>query len=155
MNHPGNYIEIYVHIVFAVKKRKALIDPGWEKELFRYITGTVQQLGHKIIVINGMPDHIHILIDMEPSMPIAELVREVKRSSTDMIRKNGYTRVPFNWQKGYGAFSCGREDLPHVINYIERQKEHHRNRSFLEEYRKILDENGVSYKEEYLFKEPE
>jgi putative transposase len=155
MRHPGNYIEIYVHIVFAVKKRKALIAPEWEEELFRYITGTVQNLGHKMIVINGMPDHIHFLIDMDPRMNVSEIVREVKRSSTDMIRKKKYTEVPFNWQKGFGAFTCGRGTLAYMIEYIERQKEHHRKTSFLEEFRKILDHNGVSYREEYLFKEPE
>jgi len=99
-----------------------------------------------------MPDHIHILIGMRPSCCLSDLVREIKKSSNIWINEKGFSRHKFEWQEGYGAFSYGQSSIGNVIKYIQSQKEHHKKRSFHEEYLEFLEKYQISYKEEYLFK---
>ena len=150
MAEPDHFTQLYVQIVFAVKKRKALIHHRWEEELFRYISRTVEEQGHKMIRINGMPDHIHILIGLTPTQSLSELIREVKRSSTDMIRSRAFTRAAFKWQKGYAAFSYSHSHLDRIIRYIEKQKEHHRKWGFREELKGFLKNFEIPYREKFL-----
>ncbi|MEI6519893.1 MAG: IS200/IS605 family transposase [bacterium] len=148
----GNaYTQIYIQIVFAVQNRMALIDPLWEDELYKYITGVVQKKEQKMIAINGNPDHIHFLIGMKPTCNLSELIREVKKSSNVFINDKRFVPYNFNWQEGYGAFSYSHNQLDNVINYINNQKEHHRKQTFKEEYLNFLRMNNISFKEEYLF----
>jgi REP element-mobilizing transposase RayT len=147
----GTFSQIYIQIVFAVKGRQSLIQTTWEDELYKYITGIVQNKGQKMLAINSMPDHIHILIGMKPNCNLSDLVREIKKSSNTFIRENKFTSHNFQWQTGYGAFSYSHSALDNVIGYIENQKEHHKKRTFKEEYIEFLNKYEVDYKPEYLF----
>lgn len=145
------YSQITIQIVFAVKNREAKILPSFENDLYKYITGIVQTKGQKLLAINGMPDHIHILIGMKPTCNLSDLVREIKKSSTDYINKSRFGNFIFRWQNGFGAFSYSKSDLERVINYVRNQKEHHRNKSFKTEYIDFLEKFNVSYEDKYLF----
>ena len=145
------YSQIYIQIVFSVQNRKALIHESFETELYKYITGIVQNKGQKLIAINGMPDHIHIFIGMKPNCCLSDLVREIKKSSNSFINEKQFTNVSFDWQEGFGAFSYSFSQIDTVVNYIKNQKSHHQTKSFKEEYLEFLDKFEIEYKEEYLF----
>ena len=147
----STFSQIYIQIVFAVKNRDALIDRDWENELYKYITGIIQNKGQKLIAINGMPDHIHILIGMKPACCLADLVREIKKSTNTFIREKKFSKFRFEWQEGYGAFSYSHSALDNVIMYIDNQKQHHAKMNFRDEYIGFLKKFEVEYKEEYLF----
>ncbi len=151
---PHTYTRIHLHIVFVVKFRKAVILDSWKTKLYKYITGIIQNHHHKMIIINGVEDHLHLLIGMRPTQSISELLQNIKRDSTNWINHNQLTLEPFAWQEGYGAFSYGKNDLSSIISYIEKQEEHHTKFSFREEYVKLLVETGTEYEEQYLFYEP-
>ena len=147
----STYSQIYIQIVFAVKNRNGLIANSWEEELYKYITGIVQNKGQKMLAINGMPDHIHILIGMKPSCCLSDLVREIKKSSNSFVKEKGFSKYNFEWQEGFGAFSYSHSSLDNVIEYINNQKEHHKKRSFKEEYINFLEKFNIEFKNEYLF----
>lgn len=147
----GTFSQIYIHIVFAVKGRNNLIKKEWEEELYKYITGIIQNKGQKMLAINGMPDHIHILIGMKPSCCLSDLVREIKKSSNAFIKEKRFSKFKFEWQEGYGAFSYSHSALGNVIAYIDNQKKHHKTKSFKEEYKAFLMKFQIDYKNEYLF----
>lgn len=148
-----SYSQIYIQLVFVVKRRQRLITPDWEEKLHKYITGIVTNKGQKMLAINGMPDHLHFFIGMKPSCCLSDLVREIKKSSTEFVKQNRYSKFPFQWQEGYGAFSYSRSSIPNVIAYIENQKRHHAKQSFEAEYRDFLKMFNVHFKEEYFLKE--
>ena len=147
----GTFSQIYIQIVFAVKGRQSLLAREWEDEIYKYITGIITNKGQKLLAINGMPDHVHILIGMKPSCCLSDLVREIKKASNEFINQKGFLRTKFEWQEGYGAFSYSHSALDNVIKYIENQKEHHKRSSFQEEYKDFLEKYRVEHKEEYLF----
>jgi putative transposase len=147
----GTFSQIYIQIVFAVKNRDSLITPLWEEELYKYITGIVTHKEQKMLAINGMPDHIHFLIGMRPTCCLSDLVREIKKSSNDFIKEKKITKFKFEWQSGYGAFSYSHSNLDNVINYIMNQKEHHKNKTFKEEYLEFLQKFEIEHDEKYLF----
>lgn len=147
----GTFSQIYIQVVFAVKGRNSLIKKEWEKELYKYITGIVQNKEQKMLAINGMPDHIHFLIGMKPSCCLSDLVREIKKSSNTFIKEKRFSKYKFVWQEGYGAFSYSHSALDNVIGYINNQKEHHKIKTFKEEYKDFLIKFQVDYKNEYLF----
>jgi REP element-mobilizing transposase RayT len=147
----GTFSQIYIQIVFAVQGRASLIKPDWENELYKYITGIIQNKDQKLLAINGMPDHIHILIGMKPSCCLSDLVREIKKSSNKFIAEKNFTKYPFAWQSGYGAFSYSHSSLDNVIAYINNQKEHHKVKLFKDEYKEFLTKFNIEHKEDYLF----
>ena len=102
------------------------MQPSWEIELYKYITGIVQNNEHKLLAINGVPDHLHFLIGMRPIQALSNLIQDIKRDSSIWINENKFTKRKFNWQEGYGAFSYSRSHLHDVIHYIEKQKLHHK-----------------------------
>ena len=148
---PGTYSQIYIQTIFAVKGRESLIAQDWEERLYKYITGIVQKKEQKMLAINGMPDHIHFFIGMRPSCCLSDLVREIKKSSNDFIKENKLSKFSFAWQVGYGAFSYSHSQLDNVIAYIRNQKEHHRKKTFKEEYTGFLKKFNVQFEEKYLF----
>lgn len=150
----NTYTQLYIQFVFAVKYRAALIDSSWKDELYKYMTGIIQNQKHKLLCINGMPDHVHILVGLHPSQSISALLQDIKGSSSKWINEKGFLKGKFEWQEGYGAFSYGKSDLKHVIRYIENQEEHHVLRSFREEFIKFLSELDIDYDERYVFKDP-
>src|ERR1019366_2752694 len=152
---PNTYTQIHLHIIYAVKYRNALINNKWKDELYKFITGIVQDNEHKMIIINGMPDHTHMLIGMRPTQSLSDLMKEVKGSSSRWINEKGFAGNKFNWQSGYGAFSYSRSQLQTVINYIKNQEAHHQKKTFLQEYRAFLEKFEVPFEEQYIFHEPE
>lgn len=147
----STFSQIYIQIVFAVKGRNSLIKLEWEEELFKYITGIVQNKNQKMLAINGMQDHIHFLIGMKPSCCLSDLVREVKKASNIFINNKKFSKLKFDWQEGYGAFSYSHSSLDNVIAYINNQKKHHGKTTFKEEYIEVLKKFQIEYKTEYLF----
>lgn len=150
----NTYTQIHIHFVFVVQFRKGLIDAKWENELYKYITAIVQNNDHKVISINGMPDHIHLLIGLRPSQSISDLMKDVKQGSSLWINKKKLTQGKFAWQKGFGAFAISKSHLKKTIFYIKNQKEHHRNISFREEYLSFLKFHNIDFEERYVFTEP-
>lgn len=148
---PDTYTQIHIHCVFAVKYRKSVIAADWKDRLYKYITGIVQNHNHKLLAINGMPDHVHLFFGMRPAQSLSDLMRLVKGESSEWINNERLTSSLFRWQEGYGAFSYAKKEIPVVCNYIHNQEEHHRKESFLEEYEALLNEFGIEYKKEYLF----
>jgi REP element-mobilizing transposase RayT len=150
----NTYTQIHVQFVFAVQFRNALIHPSWRDELYKYITAIIQNAGHKLLIINGMPDHLHILIGMRPTQSIMDLMKHVKGDSSVWINEKGFINRRFSWQEGYGAFSYSKGHIPNVIQYIKNQEEHHRKTTFIEEYRALLREFDIEFNEQYIFVEP-
>lgn len=148
---PGTFSQIYIQVIFAVKGRDSLIQSTWEEELYKYITGIVKNKEQKMLAINGMPDHLHFLIGMKPSCCLSDLVREIKKSSNDFIKEKKFSKFKFQWQEGYGAFSYSHSALTEVIQYINNQKEHHKKKTFKEEYTGFLIKFEVNFNEAYLF----
>src|SRR6266850_5407150 len=134
----NTYSQIYIQTVFAVEGRLSLIQPEFKEDLYKYITGIVTNQRQKLIAINGMADHVHILIGLKPAMALADLVREIKADSTNFINKEKLVRGRFNWQEGYGAFSYGHSQLDRIIRYIQNQEKHHQKQSFKNEYMTLL-----------------
>ena len=129
----GTFSQIYIQIIFAVKGRENLIHHTWEEELYKYISGILKNKEQKLLRINRMADHIHILIGMKPNCCLSDLVREIKKSSNDFINANKFSKFKFQWQEGFGAFSYSHSALDNVIVYIQNQKEHHKTKSFKDE----------------------
>ncbi|MEX0648088.1 MAG: IS200/IS605 family transposase [Balneolaceae bacterium] len=146
------YTQLYIQFVFAVQNRTSLIKPEWESELHKYITGIIQNKSHKMITINGMPDHLHMFIGFQPVDHMSELIKVVKGESSKWIKERGLVRGQFRWQEGYGAFSYSRSHIDRVYHYIRNQKEHHKKKTFREEYIELLEKFNVEYDERYIFK---
>ncbi len=151
----NTYSQIHLQFVFAPKFRASLIQPSWENDLFKYITGIVQNNKHKMLCINGMPDHLHMLIGLHTTQSIADLLQDVKAGSSKWINDNKFTKSRFEWQSGYAVFSYSKSQVSSVINYIQNQKMHHKKKTFLDEYKLFLEKSEINYEERYIFKEPE
>lgn len=147
----NTYTQIYAHIIFAVKGRLNLISSSWEEKLFRYISGIINGKNQKLMIINGMPDHLHLLIGLKPDCNLSDLVRDIKCISSKWINENHFVIGKFEWQTGFSAFSVGHSQLKVVINYIDRQKDHHNRKPFLEEHLSLLKEYQIDYRREYFF----
>jgi putative transposase len=147
----NTYTQCYFHLVFAVKNRDALIRKNWKDELEMYITGIVQNHRHKMLAIGAMSDHIHILLGYNVNQLIPDLVEEIKTSTNSLIKSKRLSEFKFEWQKDYGAFTHSHSQIDLVAKYVLSQDEHHKKRSFKEEYFEILEKNDVEFKEEYVF----
>jgi REP element-mobilizing transposase RayT len=148
----STFSQIYIQTVFAVENRQSLIAPAIKEDLYKYITGIVRKQNQKLIAINGMPDHLHILIGLKPAKALADLVRDIKSDSATFINKRRLIHGRFNWQEGYGAFSYGHSQLNRVIRYIQNQEKHHRQHSFRNEYMTLLRKFDIAFEDRYVFK---
>jgi REP element-mobilizing transposase RayT len=148
----NTYSQIYIHIIFAVQGRQNLIHKSHREELHKYITGIIQNRGQKMLAIFCMPDHTHLFTGIKPSISVSDLVRDIKAGSSKFINDNRWFNNKFNWQEGFGAFSYSRSQIDTVIKYILGQEEHHRKRTFKEEYIELLKKFEVEYDEKFLFK---
>jgi len=144
--------QIYIHVVFAVEGRQYLIAHEHNDELQKYITGIVSAQKQKLIAINNMPDHLHLLIGLRPDSSLSDLVRDIKANSSKFINEQHWVAGRFSWQEGFGAFSYSRSQLGTVIRYIENQQEPHAKQSFRDEYVELLEKCGVDYHSQYIFK---
>jgi putative transposase len=148
----NTYTQIHIHAIFAVQNRQSLMHKDWRDELYSYITGILQNQGHKMLQINGVEDHVHMLFGMRPSQSLSELMKSVKQHSTVWINDKGLAKGPFKWQAGYSAFSHSKSQIPDVISYIQNQEEHHRKKSFQEEYLDFFQRWDVEFDQRYIFK---
>jgi REP element-mobilizing transposase RayT len=147
----NTYTQIYIHIVFAVKGRGNLIRREWKEELHEYITGIVRNEKQKLIAINSMPDHIHMLVGLKPDIALSNLVRDVKANSSRFVNEKAWVRGKFNWQEGFGAFSHSHSEIDRVVRYIQSQEQHHSKKSFTGEYMDMLKEFDVDFDGKYIF----
>ncbi|MCU1304872.1 MAG: transposase IS200-family protein [Candidatus Sulfotelmatobacter sp.] len=138
----------FVHCIFGTKGRRALIPSELQEGLYAYLIGIADNLGAKILAAGGTSNHVHLLIRLPPALTLAEVVQKLKANSSRWLGENG---VPFEWQKGYGAFSVSPSLLPTVQAYIRNQAEHHKKRSFEEEFLALLKKSGVAYDADRLF----
>lgn len=149
----NTYTQIHIQFVFAVKYREGLIQSSYKAELYQYISGILKPHNHKLLAINGMPDHIHIFIGMRPTQSISDLMQDIKGNSSKWINEKKFLKVKFEWQEGYGAFSYSKSQVNNVIDYIKNQEEHHKKESFRDEYLKFLEAFEIDYDERYIFKD--
>ena len=149
----NTYIQTYFQIVFAVQDRTSLIQAQWKDELYKYITGIVQNNNHKLISIGGISNHIHLFIGYKLHQTIPKLVQDIKGSSSKWINQKGFIKGRFSWQEGYGAFTYSHSQINHVAKYIENQEQHHKKKTFREEYIDFLEKFNVSYNEKYILKD--
>jgi putative transposase len=149
---PNTYTQIYIQAVFTVQNKISLIMPQWQDELYKYMTGIVQNNGHKLIAINGMPDHIHLFIGMKPSQSLSDLMQDVKGNSSKWVHEKALTKGKFEWQAGFGGFSYSISQIDAVVKYINNQKTHHQKKTFIQEYLEFLEKFKVPYDERYIFK---
>jgi putative transposase len=147
----NTYSQIYIHVVFAVEGRQNLIPPAHNDELQKYITGVVSGQRQKLIAINNMPDHVHLLIGQRPDSALSDLAGDVKTASSKFIKLKRWVAGRFSWQEGFGAFSYSRSQLSTVIHYIENQQKHHAKKTFREEYIELLEKFSVDYDQRYIF----
>ena len=147
----NTYSQVYLQFVFVVKGRQSLISPKHNDELQKYITGIVQNRKQKMLAINNMPDHMHILVGFATTMSMADFMEEVKSISSKFINQKCWIKGKFEWQRGYGVFSYSRSKIDNVIKYITNQQDHHKKRTFKEEYLDLLKKFEVEYDDRYLF----
>ena len=145
------FLQMHVHLVFATKNRNAIIGKDWKDDLEKYITGVIQNQKQILLPTFYVSDHIHIFIGYNVNQLIPKLVEEIKTSSNKWIKENKLSSYKFEWQNGYGGFSHSHSQVEVVSNYIMNQEEHHRKKTFREEYLKMLRDNGIDFKEEYVF----
>jgi len=148
----NTYTQIHIQAVFSVQNRECIIQKTWKDELYKYITGIVQTNKHKLLAINGMPDHIHLLIGLRPNQSVSDLMQDIKGSSSKWINDKRLVGGKFSWQEGYGAFSYSKSDLSNVLHYISNQQEHHQKKTFKEEYLNMLKEFEIDFDDRYVFK---
>ncbi len=148
---PNTYSQIYVQIVFTVRGRECLIVPANRESLHQFITGVVKNREQKLIAVFAMPDHVHLLLGIKPNISISDLVRDIKSGSSKFITDNNWVKGKFNWQEGFGAFSYSRSQIDTVVKYILNQEEHHKIKSFKQEYLEFLEKFEIQYDEKYLF----
>jgi putative transposase len=147
----NTYTQLYVQFVFAVKGRQSLLKKQHRERVYEYITGIVQNRGHKMLRINGMSDHIHIFINFKPSEKLSDLVRDIKSNSSIFIKEQGFTPFKFEWQDGYGAFTYAHSQIDEVCKYIINQEEHHKKRTFRQEWESFLKKFEIENDEKYWF----
>lgn len=148
---PDVYSQLIIHLVFAPFNRESFLRKEHRAELYSYISGIITTKKHKSLIINGMPDHIHILLGLNPNVSISDLVRDIKRSSSLFVNEKKWVKGSYSWQEGYGAFSYGRSQLDDIYKYIQKQEEHHQKRSFKAEYLGILKKFDIEFDEKFLF----
>ena len=148
---PQSLAAVYVHLIFSTKNRSPLIRPQVEEELYKYLAGTLRNLDSPMLCAGGAEDHIHILLRLSRKIDLASLVEAIKTGSSKWIKTKGNEYREFFWQAGYGAFSIGQSGIEQLKRYIARQREHHRKKTFQQEYREFLRKYEIEYDERYVW----
>lgn len=148
---PGSYTQLYIQVVFSPKGKQSLLKKEFRPELFRFIGGVLSNMKHTPIIINGVEDHIHIFFGLNPNVSISDTIRDIKRASSLLINEKNWLSNKFSWQEGYGAFSYSKSHIENVKKYIANQEEHHKKKSFREEYIEFLEKYEVEYDKRFLF----
>ena len=147
----NTFSQIYIQYVFAVKGRQNVLHKPWREDVFKYISGIIKTKDQKPIIVNGVADHVHVFAGIKPTMNISDLIRDIKNNSSNFINQQPWVKGKFSWQEGYGAFSYVHSQLDNVYQYIANQEEHHRHKTFKEEYLEFLQKFEIEYDEKYLF----
>jgi len=150
-NMPNTYCQIYIQIVFAVQYRENAIKQEFKEELQKYMGGIIANRNQKLYAINCMPDHTHILVSMKPSISVSDLTRDIKAASSGFINEKEWLKNKFNWQEGFGAFSYSPKHIDYVVKYILNQEEHHKKKTFKDEYLHLLRKAEIEFNDAYLF----
>ena len=148
---PQSFAAVHLHLVFSTKHRQPLLKPNVTARIYEYLSGTLREIGCKPLIIGGMPDHVHLLTGISRDTTFADLVRTAKASSSRWIHDTFAEMASFSWQSGYGVFAVSHDRVPAVRGYIERQEEHHRTKSFQEEYLEFLRAHGIVWDERYIW----
>jgi putative transposase len=148
---PQSLVQNYIHFVTSTKHREPLIIPQIEVPLHSYMVGIVQNMDCPVLQIGGVEDHVHLLFMLSTKVPLMEVVKQMKQSSSKWIKTQGEEYQNFQWQIGYGAFSVSQKSVEQVITYIQNQKEHHKRATFQDEYRKFLNTYEIPYDERYVW----
>ncbi len=147
----NTYTQLYVQIIFSTKNRERLLHKSMREQLFAYISGIINNKGQFSLAVNGYLDHVHIFLSMKPDTAVSDLVKSIKQSSTNFIKEKGLIKNRFAWQKGYGAFTYSRSQIDDVVNYIVNQEEHHKHKTFEDEYISFLEKFGIDFDRRYVF----
>lgn len=147
----NTYTQLNIHAIFAVKGRKNLLTGDFRPRLFEYISGALKGEDMYPLAVGGYTDHVHTFFELNPTKDISTIMQHIKQNATKWINNNRFVAEHFAWQAGYGAFSYSRSQRDNVIRYIMRQEEHHRKKTFKEEYLKMLKDFNMKYDEKYLF----
>ena len=148
---PTAYTQNFYHTVFSTKHRLNLITPELEQRLYPFIGGIVRDLRCTLLAINGMPDHVHLLIRYRADLSHSEMLQQIKGRSSKWINETFSQHVHFAWQEGYGGFTVSKSVMQDVERYIARQKEHHQHQDFKTEYLELLRRHGIEFVENELF----
>jgi putative transposase len=147
----NTYSQFYAHIVFSTKGREPFLKKEFRQDVFKYISGIIVQTGNKSFIVNGIEDHVHLLVGLSMTCSVSELVREVKRGATLYMNGKVNTGSKFSWQVGYGCFSVSRSQVRKVFKYIEEQELHHHKITFKEEYINFLNSADINYNLKHVF----
>lgn len=123
----------------------------WRDEVFKYISGIIKGKNQKPIIINGVSDHVHVFVGLKPAMSVSDLVRDIKNNSSNFINEQKFIKAKFSWQEGYGAFSYGHSQIETVYNYIANQEQHHKTKTFKDEYLDFLQKFEIEYNKKFMF----
>ncbi len=148
---PQSLARLHIHLIFSTKNRERILVDGVRTSLHAYMATVLQNLGCPPVLINSVEDHVHILFDLARTVSVSEAVEDVKKHSSKWIKTQGNEFAHFAWQAGYGAFAVSESNVAAVREYIASQQEHHRKKSFQEEYRAVLERHGVAYDERYVW----
>jgi len=148
---PQSLANVLVHLIFSTKNRHPLIRSDVEDELYRYLVSVCRACDCPAHQVGGTENHVHIVCSLSRTTTVSKLIEEIKKSSSKWIKTKGGRCAKFSWQNGYGAFSIGQSQLPAVKRYIARQKEHHRKKTFQEEFREFLVKYRIQYDERYVW----
>jgi len=146
----STHTQICYHVVFSTKDRRPTLRANRRADLFRYIWGILKNRESHLYRINGAEDHVHILTSLHPSVSLADLIKDIKTGSSLWIKKESVFSMFSHWQDGYAAFTHSKHEIDGLIEYIKGQEEHHRRTTFVEEYRKLLEEAGIEFEERYM-----
>lgn len=147
----NTYSQLNIHVIFSVKGRENLLSSKIRPDIFKYISGILNNLGQYSLAVNGYQDHVHIFFEMQPAKSLSDIVRVVKANSSKWINENKMIKGKFSWQEGYGGFSYSRSQRNNVIQYIMNQASHHEKISFRSEYLKLLKSFEIDFEEQYIF----
>jgi putative transposase len=147
----GTYTKLFYHIVFSTKNRAGFVAPAIEEELYKYLAGTIREMGGSCIAVNGMPDHVHLLVMLLPKIALSDAMRELKANSSKWIHETKPGLAKFAWQDGYAAFTVSKSVVDAVAEYICDQKAHHGARDYQAELLGLLAKHEVEFDERYIW----
>jgi len=149
----STFTNLLFHIVFSTKYRKPIIESAWQDQLYGYVGGIIRENKGTLLCMGGVSDHVHLLAKLSPTIAVSDMLRLIKTNSSKMVNENVRTRIPFQWQAGYAAFSVSESQHDPVQAYILNQEEHHRKTTFQDEFLELLQRHRIIYDPKYVFEQ--